>query len=494
MLSLSALTNGMNFVFQRPVEVVLNSSGIPASELFEVDGELSIRMERIEVTSVEQLKQLLNVDKLPENQWPVSAAAFVGAYLGSNAKYTQLGLNHYGRTPTVYFTDDKVLSNKMANSAKKYNVDLSRYLYGAYCFKTDNVDIINLGAEYFSGEPDPKAAAETAKYSLTHEITHLADKRELQKNDYGMDGTHYFDEITKGVAPVKEAWAEYAEISQAIEDGSSGFLERWYPKVTFASRDDKTYRFDQVSGMDLLNIEGIVCQCFFDIAKKIPDGDAKLRRAFDATNTVNGTFQDLLKSIINSNPSDMAALSAIIKEQTLGKLSDKEISDYISGISGTVVVDGITWNTDKLGNRWYKRDDGVTVCYDANGERWETRDGITWIDSTGTIWHTTDGRKTWNKTSNGTNWYDLSGASVTISPEELAKALSNSKYLIDSNSSLPVSNEVHTWVGGSPSANSSVDVNTTAGVSTSGTNSGSSGTSTSGANDTIIKTHDNDSE
>ncbi|MBF0544767.1 MAG: hypothetical protein HQM08_10055 [Candidatus Riflebacteria bacterium] len=478
-----AVTNGINFVFERPVEVVANSSGIPDSQALPISGtNYSFRMDRVEVTSLDQLKQLLGVDKLPEDQWPKGAAGLIGAYQGSDANFTRMGITKYGRTPTVYLTDDQVISPTLQNSAKSAGVDLDTSLNSAYrIYGTDN---INFCAGFFKNEPSTQIALEDGKYILTHEVTHLAENRIIQAGDYGQDNQHFWNETTGGSAPFTEAWAEYAEINQALTDGRQEYVDRWYPTLneqSTYSQDATQMSKDDITGAQLLQVEGIECQALLEIQKKIPNGDAKIRQAYDATNTSTGTFQDFLKSFAASNPSDVDALKAILKEQTFGKLSDAEIANFIAGASGgssptgTVVIDGITYNTDNQGNRWYTRSDGVTVCFDKYGERWETTDGITWIDSTGLIWHTTDGRKTWNTTRDGTSWFDLNGNPVTLTPEELNKALSNTKYLVDKNSSLPVTDGVRNWMQNS---DGNANVQTSQNTQTATSSNSSTGTIT----------------
>lgn len=451
----------LKFYYQRPVEVVQSTETdrSPDSSLWACSGnnfgKYSIRMERVEVTSLEQLKQLLGIDQLDESQWPKGAAGLVGAYLSQSNKYTQANMEKVAQDTPVFLTDTTATSKALQESAAACNVNIKTELSGLYA---QGGKFLHFGSGYFDqgGYPDAKSCEACGKYALIHETAHLTDNAILEEKGYGEDGTHQYSEITRGTAPMLEAFAEYCESKAAIDDGNTSLFEYDYPKVTKVSRDSTDYNISDVSGDDLLHVEGILNQILMKIAKEIPDGDTKIRDAFYGTNTEGRTFTDFIRFFATNNPGDVAKLKEIVKSETFNKFSDADLDKLLSGSfacgsggkewvqTGTTVLNGISWKTDGQGNRWYQREDGIYICIDKNGVVWQTRDGVTWIEGDGTIWHTNDGKKSWNTTTNGVSWVDQAGQGAILSAAELAKVLDSSKGLV--NAGVSVGGALKKWL------------------------------------------------
>ncbi|MBF0407796.1 MAG: hypothetical protein HQM10_10605 [Candidatus Riflebacteria bacterium] len=413
-------------------EYVDNKPPLPAG-CYEVSDKAALRIKEVEVKSRDHLLKLMGFNSgTPMNRLPADAAGLLAAYDARSSQYVISSANDAKPAPTVYLSDIEMVSEKLSETAKKYKISpaslgVKAKIGGTVRYAGTTMINIDSTDASFGGKTAEEAGA-WARATLAHEMAHTVDNRVRTPGSYGADNKHKANEILSGNAAFKEGWAVLHEVMQSEQDNMyENFYKSWmgHDDVDngIFSRDDKEFSLAEISGKDMLNNEMTVAKIFMDVARKIPDGYNKLKASFMATNTENGSFDEFLQDFVKKNPKDADMLREIMKEKTSNKLTDADINALLKiettgnkewAQTGTVSENGIIWKTDGLGNKWYTRPDGAMVCVDKRGERWETRDGKTWIDSSGMIWTSTDGRKTWKISKDGINWTDTNGNRVRL--------------------------------------------------------------------------------
>lgn len=173
----------------------------------------------------------------------------------------------------------------------------------------------------------------SAKSTFVHEFAHSYDRTIKEfKDAYGKDGSHFANELTKPRSAFVEGWAQF---NQMLDSESK--VKEMHNHCKIIKLESKTIAGEytnvdaqELTGADLLKVECINAVIMHRMATEIDNGKDKVFKAFVDTRLL--LFRDLktlTKKFAKNNPGDIATLGRIIDEQTLGKLSDDELTKYI---------------------------------------------------------------------------------------------------------------------------------------------------------------------
>ncbi len=171
--------------------------------------------------------------------------------------------------------------------------------------------------------------AEDAKSTFVHEFAHTLDLTMQEMNGYGPDGTHYSNEKTKPRAAFLEGFAEF---NQALDDPSEAVRYRNRNKTIMVEKSKGEYDHvdaTKLSGKDLLSVEGINAMIMYRMATEIDGGRDKVFKAFKDSNWPWRSIKQFLHSATKNNPADIEKIALILDSETLGKLSDAEMKNYL---------------------------------------------------------------------------------------------------------------------------------------------------------------------
>jgi len=176
-----------------------------------------------------------------------------------------------------------------------------------------------------------------AKATFVHEFSHSCDRtvKEFIK-PYGKDGRHSCNELTHARTAFVEGWAEFNEMLDFPSERSriQNSIQNIKIEKGNGSYTPMLATSEQLSGKDLMSVEGVVANLFYRMSTELPDGQAKVFASFKNTNIYWRTTKSVLKDFVKKNPGDAKALAAILNESTHGKLSDAEILSYLGNAAG----------------------------------------------------------------------------------------------------------------------------------------------------------------
>ncbi len=201
-----------------------------------------------------------------------------------------------------------------------------------------------------------------ASSTMVHEFAHCLDFtiKEL-KNPYGLDGSHYGNEITGKRSAFVEAWAEYNEMI-ASEDQAQDIINNT-KRLCEESKTEKgkyTYYDAQDCTSDqLLRAESFNALLLYRLTNETENGKEKVYKAFTSTRwNVLRDMSTLVKKFIKQNPEDTETVCRIVDEVFLGKLSDEEFLDMVGKNETTLAY---VESRGKIGN-------GDIVSVEGNSE------------------------------------------------------------------------------------------------------------------------------
>lgn len=172
--------------------------------------------------------------------------------------------------------------------------------------------------------------------TLVHEFAHSLDLtfKEI-KNPYGLDGSHYGNEITGKRAAFVEAWAEYNEMI-ASEDEAKAILNRSKVLCEESKEVAGSYTWnikeEDATSDQLQRSEAHLAKLLYLLStdSEIKNGKDKVYKAFTSTRwNVLRTMPTLVKKFIKQNPEDTEAVCRIVDEVFLGKLSEEEFFNFV---------------------------------------------------------------------------------------------------------------------------------------------------------------------
>ena len=179
-------------------------------------------------------------------------------------------------------------------------------------------------------------SAEDAVSTLVHEFAHSLDMTfKEMKNPYGLDGSHYGNEITGKRAAFVEAWAEYNEMiasekeAQSILNNTKVLCEE---SKDVAGSYTTNIKEEDATADQLQRSEAHLAKLLYLISTdpEIENGKDKVYKAFTSTRwNVLRTMPTLIKKFVKQNPEDTEAVCRIVDEVFLGKLSEEEFYKYV---------------------------------------------------------------------------------------------------------------------------------------------------------------------
>jgi len=162
-------------------------------------------------------------------------------------------------------------------------------------------------------------------FVLTHEIAHMLDNPQLNGAGdpaYGRDNSHTIDERTNRIAAFCEGWAHY----QTYKDFPSMAPSRPLTTIRTDGQPNRTTSGSNVTGEDMISVEGIIGHMLLRLDREIPGGAAKIQDIFIRTNRASTRdVVSFLTAWLNTYPGDTAQVMRIFDEMTLYKFSDSAI-------------------------------------------------------------------------------------------------------------------------------------------------------------------------
>ena len=245
---------------------------------------------------------------------------------------------------------------------------------------------IRIGSAHFSNQTNP----EEAKSVFVHEYSHTLDKSAYIDGMYGLDKTHYLDEITTERAAFKEAWAEYNEMidyKDRVKAYEKIAKKNQLLKVEsdtmggFYLTDDKV-KAKNASTEQLLANECFMATLLYRIHEKTgynSKGEDKVSAAFYATNGEDNNMSNVIKQFLKDNPEDAKVVYEIIDKTLLGKMTDKEFLDFVgeNEDSQAYVENRNKGFFAKLKDKFFKKSDSKKDKETANNSLQESNEDTT---------------------------------------------------------------------------------------------------------------------
>jgi hypothetical protein len=173
-----------------------------------------------------------------------------------------------------------------------------------------------------------------AKSTFVHEFAHSMDRtiKEFIK-PYGKDGSHYTNEMTRPRTAFVEGWAEFNEMLDSQDEVKS--MQRSIKRIKIERKSESgQYEYvdadsADVSGKDLLSVEGINANILYRIATEIPGGRDKVFATFTGTRwKLFRNLKSFSRAFARKYPDDAAKIAEIFDNETHGKLSANELRHY----------------------------------------------------------------------------------------------------------------------------------------------------------------------
>lgn len=317
------------------LEDVMNNTSLASDELIvrsKVDHNMAYKIKEVKITSEEQLIKEMGEDSYKD--LTNSQKALVNAYRASQLQSVQERKSHAYRDCKVnlYDTSDFEGNNDTDPTGLKQRIMETDFWPASY-EKSGN---IRIGSAHFAN----KTNAEEGKSIFIHEYSHTLDKSAFIDGMYGLDKSHYLDEITTERAAFKEGWAEYNEMLDSKDQVKeyekiarknqllkieSDMIGGYYPK-------DNKIKAKNASTEQLLSNECFMATLLYRIHEKTGNnskGEDKVSAAFYATNGEDNNMSKVIKQFLKDNPEDAKVVYDVIDNTLLGKMTDKEFLDFV---------------------------------------------------------------------------------------------------------------------------------------------------------------------
>ncbi len=283
------------------------------------DPNLAYEVNRTKVTSESQLMKLMGAGS--EAELTDGQKALLAVYRHSKSQAVK------DRAKYNYQSSIKVMLSDTTgfdNSSEYPNVRKDFWPYSQ-----GNLIQMSSGRYNYPGSDDDSQS------TFVHEYSHSMDRtiKEII-NPYGKDGSHYSNELTAPRAAFVEGWAEFNEMLDSEDEVRA--MENSIKRVRLESKstagDYTQVKSDSpdLSGKDLMSVEGINAMILYRMATEIPDGKEKVFKAFTSTRwKLFRNLKSMSKYFARKYPEDAAKLAEIFNDETFGKLSDRELMGYV---------------------------------------------------------------------------------------------------------------------------------------------------------------------
>lgn len=198
-----------------------------------------------------------------------------------------------------------------------------------------------------------------AESTLVHEFAHCLDATFKEfKNPYGLDGSHYGNEITGKRAAFVEAWAEYNEMI-ASEDKAKEILGR--SKVLCEESKTEKGKYTDINEEDctveqLQSSEAHLAKLLYRLTTETSAGKAGVYKTFvDTRWNVLRNMSTFVKKFVKNYPDDAEAVCKIVDEVFLGKMTNEELLSMVGKNKTTQAY------VESRGKEEEKKDDSESV-------------------------------------------------------------------------------------------------------------------------------------
>jgi len=182
-------------------------------------------------------------------------------------------------------------------------------------------DSVQFGTNYFNTPNNEQ----WARSVFVHEIAHSTDKTEVERDQpYGPDGVHYNNERTRPRVALSEGWAEFNQMYYYPIDAERIMESVKEIRIETSNGSYTTTPATEMSGTDLMRVEGINAVILYKMAKELPDGLQQVYRAFTTTNRSDRKLSDLINQYLADHPDQFDQVVTIMDEATFGRLTDAE--------------------------------------------------------------------------------------------------------------------------------------------------------------------------
>lgn len=283
------------------------------------DHNLAYRVTRVKVRNEAHLLELMGA-KGDESKLSDGQKALLASFRAASSKAIKdrMELNQFRSKIVVHLTD----TTGIDTSDPKYKsvredfwprstgrtIQMSSFLY-----------------EYSGSEAD-------ATSTMLHEFCHSLDNTFKEfRNPYGKDGSHFVNEMTGKRAAFVEGWAEFNEMLESKSEAN--YVRNSINWIRIESKTEEgtyqTLEAKDLTGLQLTEVEGINANIMYEMATQLPDGRNKVFAAFKKSNYPWRNLRHLVRALVKANPGDAGAVAEILDRATLGKLSDKELLDFL---------------------------------------------------------------------------------------------------------------------------------------------------------------------
>lgn len=192
-----------------------------------------------------------------------------------------------------------------------------------------------------SGRYEYAGSDKNAVRTFVHETAHCTNLTILNYRGYGPDGHHSRNELTKPRSAFQEAWSEYQELlfdaNLAKTWGTSFQTVRIEDPKKAGVYESVPFTDSRITGKNLFSIEAVDAWVLYRLATEIPDGRAKVEKAFFKQNVPWSSMAHFLKAYAKMYPQHAGALRGILAEVSAGKLSDQDLTT-LTGVAGARVA------------------------------------------------------------------------------------------------------------------------------------------------------------
>ncbi|NLI79112.1 MAG: hypothetical protein GX442_22045 [Candidatus Riflebacteria bacterium] len=283
------------------------------------DHDIAYRVTRVKVRSEAHLLELMGA-KGDESKLSDGQKALLASYRAASSKAIKdrMALNQFRSTIVVHLTD----TTGIDTSDPKYQ-SMREDFWPRSTGRT--IQMASFLYDYSGSEAD-------ATSTMLHEFCHSLDNTFKEfRNPYGKDGSHFVNEKTGKRAAFVEGWAEFNEMLESKSEANYVRNSIGWIRIESTSEEGKykTLEAKDLTGLQLTEVEGINANIMYEMATKLPDGRGKVFAAFQKSNYPWRNLRHLVRALVKANPGDAAAVAGILDQATLGKLSDKELLDFL---------------------------------------------------------------------------------------------------------------------------------------------------------------------
>jgi hypothetical protein len=282
------------------------------------DSNIAYKVRRTKVKSEAHLLELMGAES--ENDLTDGQKSLLAVYRHSKSEAIKERMAYgYQSKLRVMLSDTTGFDN--ANDYPHVRRDFWPYSHG---------NLIQMS----SGRYNYPGSESDSRSTFVHEYAHSMDRTIKEFiHPYGKDDLHYVNELSKPRAAFVEGWAEFNEMLDSEDEAD--YMQRTINRIKIESKSEKgeyTY-YDadspEISGKDLLSVEGINANILYRISTEIPDGREKVFETFTSTRwKLFRNLKSFSRAFARKYPEDAAKLTEIFDNETHGKLSQQELMHY----------------------------------------------------------------------------------------------------------------------------------------------------------------------